>query len=73
MPQYPKQVTMDHVGQAFKELQIKDKYNPASFYARVVNNRLEITLIGGRVLLWPPEPGPGPVRSRLRRKRREKD
>ena len=71
MPQYPKTVSMDHVGRAFEELEIKDKYNPASFYARVVNNRLEITLIGGRVLLWPPEAEPGPVRARLKRRRKE--
>lgn len=58
MPRYPKHVTMDHVGRAFQELQITEAYNPGSFVARVVGNRLEFHLLGGRILYWPPDPKP---------------
>jgi hypothetical protein len=52
------------IRQALDDLGINRPYTGC----RVVGGRLELTLYGGDVVTWPPEPEAKPKRSRARRK-----
>jgi hypothetical protein len=54
MPRYPKKITLRHTERAVKELDLKNQWNPGAYNTRLVNNRLEFHLLGGRILYWPP-------------------
>jgi hypothetical protein len=57
MPNYPKKINLNHTDRALEELDI----DVPIYDIRLVRNRLEVHLYGGRVLLWPPEaPSPAP-------------
>jgi hypothetical protein len=66
MPKYPKRIRMTHLDRALRELEVKERYGSA-YHARLVGNRLEIHMLGGDVLTWPPSrPTVGPRRGDAR-------
>jgi hypothetical protein len=54
MPKYPKRIRAYHLDRALDQLAIKQKHGSA-YHTRLVNNRLEIHVLGGQVYYWPPD------------------